>query len=232
MRQQELLAPGALIHYVWHRSEQKNAALRLPPHSAPSRRPPRRGLSCLCFWPPRLLLRGEAVCGYYASSGRSGGRRRGVGFTVGSHFFFLAVCTELSQNCQTAVVLIYKDESGFGGAESVKQVRSRSNRLSDFFVCFCVRACVCATISWHQWGFENKRQCTHQGSSEWQHHHGWGQKPLVTILLTMGKGSNTKKMPNGSGNVSLLHLVWLKGKRVTNHQNWTEEVGRWKLENI
>lgn len=49
-----------------------------------------------------------------------------------------------------AVLLVYKDESGFGGAESVKQVRSRSNRLLDFFVCLFLCACVHAGVCHHQ----------------------------------------------------------------------------------
>lgn len=46
--------------------------------------PPRRGLSCLCFWPPRPPLRGEAVCGLFASppadlaDGEASGSRSGL----------------------------------------------------------------------------------------------------------------------------------------------------------
>lgn len=45
--------------------------------------PPRRGLSCLCFWLPRPPLRGEAVCGLFASppadlvDGKASGSRLG-----------------------------------------------------------------------------------------------------------------------------------------------------------
>lgn len=47
--------------------------------------PPRRGLSCLCFWPPRPPLRGEVVSGLFASpppadlaDGEASGSRSGL----------------------------------------------------------------------------------------------------------------------------------------------------------
>lgn len=91
--------------------------------------PPRRGLSCLCFWPPRPPLRGEAVSGLFASPPRRIWRtaRRRVHGRVS--FLF----PRRLHSAPPKLPISRRAVIQRGGAGPTKQVRSRlSQSQSDF----------------------------------------------------------------------------------------------------
>lgn len=120
---------GGLMHYVWHRSEQKNAALRLPPRSAAPRRAPETRFILFMFLAASAPASWRSGLWFVCLPPGGSGGRRGVGFTVGSRFFF----PRRLHSAPPKLPISGRDVTQRGGAGPMKQVRSRlSKSQSDF----------------------------------------------------------------------------------------------------